>query len=161
MARYSISDGTSLNPTVSSMIAISPIKTRLTRLKPRCRPGGVCPNLVKTTDSSDIAEVHPDEKGTTNHITVGYKTPKAAVLAVVPIVAHDKVTLGWNGTGHAARTVDASIPICMLHCGMNLRSLSLDEDGPVLHVAERLQELLVGLDPPGVEIPLDFTHRNR
>src|SRR6266850_759464 len=115
---------------------------------------------MKATDSSHIAEVHPDEEGTPDHVAVGHETPKAAVLAVIPIVAHDEVTFGRDGTGHAARTVDACIPICMLHCGMSVRPLTLAKDSPMVDVAKRLHELLVGLDPPGVEVPFDLPHRN-
>src|SRR5882757_9932461 len=115
---------------------------------------------MKATDSSHIAEVHPDEEGTTDHIAVGHETPEAAVLAVIPIVAHDEVTLGGHGTGNAARTVDASISICMLHCGTSFRPRPLAENSPMVKVAKGFDELLVGLDPARVEVALDLAHRN-
>src|ERR1700739_3964051 len=77
IARYSISDGTSLKPIVSSMIAISPTKIRLTRLRPRCR-AGADPRLPKAADSSHIAEVHPDEEGPTHDVAIWHGAPERA-----------------------------------------------------------------------------------
>src|SRR5437870_13898347 len=90
------------------MIATSPIKIRLTRLRPCCRPGGAWSRSMKATDSPDIAEIHPDEKRSSDHVPIGHKAPEAAVLAVIPIVAHHEVAFRRHGARDAARTVDAS-----------------------------------------------------
>ncbi len=45
-------------------------------------------SLVKPSNSAGIAEVHPDEERLAYDIPFWNKTPKPAVLTVVPIVAH-------------------------------------------------------------------------
>src|SRR5690349_5027310 len=161
MARYSISDGTSLKPIVSSMMAISPRKIRLTRLRPDCRPGSAAQRSVKAPNSSPLPKVHPNKERSTDDVPVRHKAPEAAVLAVIPIVAHHEVAFRGYRARNAARTVDASIPVCMLRCGMNRGAASLIKDRSVFNRTQRFDVLQVVLDPARIEIGFHFPHWNQ
>src|ERR1700688_5003013 len=130
IAKYSTRAGTLLAPIVSRKTMITPTKIMLTRLRPRWRRAGasrspcigrrapICALLLETTDTSDIAEIHPYEKRVPDDVSIRHEAPESTVFAVVAIVAHDEVTSLGDRTCHAPVTVDASVGICMLHCNM-------------------------------------------
>ena len=68
-------------------------------------------NSVKATDAAQVAKVHPNKKSFSDNIGLGYKTPVAAIEAVIAIVTHHKVNARRNGASHTISKVFALFTI--------------------------------------------------
>ena len=56
----------------------------------------VLPLLDRVADATPFPDVQPDQKRLADQILLGHESPSAAVLAVVPVVAHDEVVAGLD-----------------------------------------------------------------
>src|SRR5215510_4554325 len=65
---------------------------------------------LKFPDTTQLAEIEPDEKCPTDDILVGHESPHAAVRRIVAVVSHDEIVPRGHGACHALGIVVAILP---------------------------------------------------
>ena len=66
--------------------------------------------LVKTADTLEITEIHPNEEGFPDNVCFRNKALIARVQGVIAVVAHGKVMSLWHLARHSFNRVCAVIP---------------------------------------------------
>lgn len=76
------------------------------------------PSDFAVKPSTVLVEGRQDEHRRTDDVVLGHKTPKAAVLTVVAVVAHHKEVVHLEGVGVSGFAVDVYLSVTNIGVGM-------------------------------------------